>query len=68
MGVALGRRPVGTWSALGRHLVGVRGLRGWALADRVGSAGAGTGEMGVGAYGMMWEKGGVWGLGVIQSG
>ena len=30
----------------------------------VGSAGAG--ELGgVGAYGMMWEKGGVWGLGVI---
>jgi len=27
--------------------------------------GAGRGRVGGGGYGMMWEKGGVWGLGVI---
>ena len=71
LGVALGWRLAGAWLASG---CGVRGLRGAGAGSRAVAAGRSGGERGsggggrdggVGAYGMMWEKGGVWGLGVI---
>ena len=56
---------------MARALAGVRsvaraGARRRAVA-RAGARGAGRGEStgGAGASVMMWEKGGVWGLGVI---
>jgi hypothetical protein len=56
----------------GIHCVGTRWIRGFmalhrerARARRARAGSSRRGRAGGGAYGMMWKKGGVWGLGVI---